>query len=241
MNTTIRMQPKFLWFLMLSYSMVLLMANWFDARLISVFHLTTDAGTLIFPITFLLADVITEVYGFKNTRCAIWAGFFFNLLFLGYGQMVAHMPSPDFYHNNVYFDHVLTLNVRIVLASLLSYLIAEPFNAFAIAKLKVLCKGRYMALRFVGSTMVAALFDSVFFSLIAFTGSMPGSELITLITTMWLIKVVIEIIGLPFSVWLANKLKRIEQMDIYDYDTDFTLLKTSISYRQENNLADRLT
>src|SRR3990167_4672910 len=122
-------QPKFLWFLTLTYSMVIVLANWFDPRLIKIFGLTTDAGTLIFPLTFLLSDLITEVYGYKNARRAIWCGFLFNALFILYGQLVIHMPSPDYHTNNAMFDTLLATNVRIIIASCLSYLISEPLNS----------------------------------------------------------------------------------------------------------------
>lgn len=100
----IRNQPKVLWFLILSYSMVLVFANWFEARLILIGDLVTGGGTLIFPLTFLLADVLTEVYGYKQTRRAIWVGFLFNILFVSYGYLVTLLPGPDFYQNNTYFN-----------------------------------------------------------------------------------------------------------------------------------------
>src|SRR5579883_2959033 len=119
-------ESNYLWFLTLSYTMVILLANWFDPRLIKIFNLTTDAGTLIFPLTFLLSDLITEVYGYKHARRAIWCGFFFNAIFIAYGQLIIHLPSPDFAANNAMFDTLLAMNVRILLASAISYLVAEP-------------------------------------------------------------------------------------------------------------------
>src|SRR5688572_13040806 len=89
-------QPKYLWFLVLSYTMVLVLANWFDARLIQIFSFNTDGGTLIFPLTFLLSDLITEVYGYQQARRAIWCGFLFNIFFILYGLAITHLPSPDF-------------------------------------------------------------------------------------------------------------------------------------------------
>jgi uncharacterized PurR-regulated membrane protein YhhQ (DUF165 family) len=85
--TSLKMQPRYLWFLIVAYVVVILMANWFDVRLVRVGVLITDAGTLIFPITFLLSDLITEVYGYKNARLAIWCAFLFNLLFILYSLL----------------------------------------------------------------------------------------------------------------------------------------------------------
>ena len=90
-NTT--KQSNILWFLTLTYTMIIVLANWFDARLIHLIGLDTDAGTLVFPLTFLLSDLVTEVYGYKFARRAIWCGFLFNAVFLIYSQIVIHLPS----------------------------------------------------------------------------------------------------------------------------------------------------
>jgi uncharacterized integral membrane protein (TIGR00697 family) len=226
---------KHLWFLMLSFSMVLVLANWFDARLVSLFGFVTDAGTLIFPITFLLSDLITEVYGFKQARRAIWCGFLFNLVFLLYGQLVIHLPNPDFQTNNAMFDALLDINARIIFASFISYLVSEPLNAYLLAKLKIRMHGHHMGLRFVLSTIIASAVDSMLFGSIAFYASMSHSHLIALITTMWVIKVIIEIIGLPISIRLANKLKRLEKLDIYDAHTNFSLFALNANYTAKDN------
>ena len=235
----IRMQPKALWFLMLSFSIILSFANWFDARLISIGGLVTDAGTLIFPITFMLADVLTEVYGYKQTRRAIWVGFLFNILFVAYGQLITLFPGPDYYHNNTYFDHLIAINIRITLASFISYLCAEPLNAYLISRLKIKTNGKHIAFRFVFSTVLAAAVDSTVFGILAFLGTMPNTELYKLISTMWLIKVMIEIIGLPLSVYCAKKLKQYEDLDIYDTHTTYSLFSLDAQYQESDNKIKR--
>lgn len=215
--------------------MILVMANWFDARLVYFWGITLDAGTIVFPLTFIISDMITEVYGYKNSRRAIWIGFAFNILFVAYGQLVIHLPSPPYYHNNEIFTEILSLNTRIVIASLISYLCAEPLNALVIAKWKVKTQGKHMALRFVSSTVMAALLDSIIFISIAFSGTMPVVDLIKIIVSLWLAKVVIEIIGLPFSVVLTKKLKQREQLDIFDTNTNFSLFSFEAIYQEDNN------
>jgi queuosine precursor transporter len=229
------MYPRVLWFLLVSYVMVLVLSNWFDARLIHVFGLNTDAGTLIFPFSFLLADLITEVYGYKHTRRAIWVGFLFNLFFVLYGQLIIHLPSPDYATNNYMFNQVLAISGRVIAASLISYLCSEPLNAFILAKLKIKTKGKLIWLRFVASTFIASGFDSFIFGFIAFFGMMGNRNLLALIITMWFIKVCIEVIGLPFSIFLARKLKAVEGVDVYDTKTDFTLFSFDVGYKQEAN------
>jgi uncharacterized integral membrane protein (TIGR00697 family) len=229
------MKNNYLWFLTLSFTAVILLANWFDPRLVKVFGLTTDAGTLIFPLTFLLSDLITEVYGYKHARRAIWCGFLFNIVFILYGQLVIHLPNPDFPTHNAMFDAMLALNFRIIVASITSYLISEPLNSLVMAKLKIKTHGRYLGLRFLSSTVVASGVDSFVFSVIAFYGVMSNHHLLQLILTMWLIKVAIELIGLPISVRLAKKLKQIEHVDIYDTRTDFNLFSLDAKYSEKDN------
>lgn len=229
------MPNRFLWFIMLSYSMVIVLANWFDPRLIKIFNLTTDAGTLIFPLTFLLSDLITEVYGFKQARLAIWCGFLFNVVFILYGQIVIHLPSPDYPTQNAMFDSLLAVNARIIMASAISYLCSEPVNSFLLAKLKIKMHGRYMGIRFVLSTFFAAGIDSFIFGTLAFYGAMSLTNLFFLIVTMWLIKMIIEIVGLPLSIHLAKKLKRIEGLDIYDKKTNFNLFSLETHYTAKDN------
>lgn len=231
--------PHYLGFLTLSYTMVIVLANWFNPRFVEIFGLTTDSGTLIFPLTFMLSDLITEVYGYKQARRAIWCGFFFNILFVLYGQAVIHMPSPDFATNNAMFDELLSVSTRIIIASTISYFMAEPFNSYLMAKMKIKMQGAYMGLRFVISTFIAAGIDSFIFTLIAFYGTMSHVHLFELATTMWFIKVFIEIAGLPLSIRLAKKLKNIEQLDIYDKHTQFNVLSLDNRYTEKDNAFER--
>ncbi|HVE44070.1 MAG TPA: queuosine precursor transporter [Gammaproteobacteria bacterium] len=230
-------QPRYLWFLVLSYSMVMVLANWFDARLIRIFSLNTDAGTLIFPLTFLLSDLMTEVYGYQQARRAIWCGFLFNFIFILYGQIIIHLPSPDYaVISNQKFDELLSMNSRIIIASTMSYLCAEPLNSFIMAKLKILFSGHQLALRFVASTVIASVVDSFIFGTIAFYGLMSHQALFLLIITMWFLKVVIEVVGLPISLYLTKKLKEMEHLDVYDKKTNFTPFSLHVDYTERDNL-----
>ncbi len=224
-----------LWFLTLSYTMSLAFANWFDPRIVQVFGLTTDAGTIIFPLTFLLSDLITEVYGYKNARRAIWCGFLFNVLFLIYGLIVTHLPSPSFATQNANFDSLFVADTRVIIASVASYFCAEPLNSYIMSKMKIASNGKYLSLRFVLSTFVASGADSFIFSLIAFYKVFSNKDLFNLAATMWFIKVAMEIIGLPISLWLVAKLKKSEKVDIYDRTTDFNLFKLDTTYTEKEN------
>ncbi len=224
-----------LWFITLTYTVVILLANLFDPRLIKFFGLTTDAGTLIFPFTFLLSDLITEVYGYKHARRAIWCGCMFNFLFIAYGLLVTHMPSPEETANNEMFDTIFKMDARIIIASIFSYFASEPVNSLVTAKLKIKMQGTYMGIRFLLSKIIASGIDSLIFGSIAFYSIMSNNNLISLILNMWLIKVMIELLGLPISVRLAKKLKQRERLDIYDTATNFKLFSLEANYTAKDN------
>jgi uncharacterized integral membrane protein (TIGR00697 family) len=226
---------KVLWFLVMTYTVTILLANWFDIRLIQIGPFMTDAGTLIFPLSFIISDTITEVYGYKEARRAIWCGFLFNLLFLGYGSLVTHLPSPEVAPYNSEFDTLMTFEWRVIIASIISYFCAEPLNAYILAKLKLRWQGRHMAARFVSSTLFASAVDTTVFTSLAFYGLMPTEALITMALTMWLIKVAIEVLGLPFSLRLARYLKKVEHRDIYDRHTQFGMWHWEANYKAEDN------
>lgn len=231
----IRMYPRYLWLLMVAYVFVILLANWFAARLMVFGPVIIDAGTIAFPFTFLIVDLITEVYGYKNARLAIWVGFSACMMFILYGQLVIHLPGPPNYPLNDELAHVTNANARIIFASLVSYLCAEPLNSLVMAKLKIKWQGRYMALRFVASTTVAVAADSTIFCTLAFGGIITNRELVIMILGLWGIKVLVEICGLPLSTWLARRLKQKEQIDIYDINTQFNLFKLDAQYPTGNN------
>lgn len=235
-NDSIFQSPRYLWFIQLSYTAVILLANWFDIRMIKIGSIETDAGTLIFPFTFILADLITEVYGYKFARRAIWTGFLFNFIFIAYSQLIIHLPSPSYALDiNTKFDELLGFNARIIIASTISYLCSEPLNSFVMAKLKLRTNGSKMWFRFVSSTALASLFDSFLFGCLAFYGTMPLQDLIIFNFTMWGIKVFIEVCGLPLSLSLANKLKKAEGLDMYDVGTKFSLFSLDANYNKSNN------
>jgi queuosine precursor transporter len=228
-------QFRYLWFLMLSFAMIISISNWYDARLIAIFGMVLSPGSLSFPLSFILSDTITEVYGYKNARVAIWAALFFNVLFLLFGQLVIHLPNPSFATDNEAFNKILTMNLWIVCASFVSYLISEPFNSYLIAKLKIAMRGKYMGIRFVTSTVIAAFIDSILFISIAYHGSVDIYNIFVMILNIWMIKSAIEILCLPVSIRITKKIKQKEQVDIYDYKTKFNIFSVDSTYDSSNN------
>jgi len=225
---------KYLWLFILSYSMVFVAANWFDPRLINIFGLDTGAGAIIFPITYLISDLITEVYGYKAARLTIWVGFFFNSVFLLYGQLIIHLPIPENV-NNEGFDLFVHYNIRIIIAAVFSYLLGEPLNAYFISKLKVFFNGRYIGIRFVLSTLIATSLNVILFCTSAFYGVMNNNNFIFFMLNSWLFMVCIEFLLLPISIRLAQKIKQLERFDMYDRRTNFNLFSFDVKYNLQDN------
>ncbi len=227
--------PNYLWFLILSYTMFISMSNWYDARLVLMLGMPISPGALIFPLSFMVSDIITEVYGYKNARLAIWSALFFNLLFVVFGQIIVHMPSPSFATENAAFDRVLQLDLRVIIASFVAYMVSEPINAAMIARIKLYFSGRYMGIRFVLSTVVASLLDSLFFSFIAFVGTYQAAHILVIATNIWLVKVGVELLGIPISVRVAKHIKRLERVDIFDSGVSFNIFRLNSSYERRHN------
>lgn len=214
-----------------AYTAVILLANWYDIRTISIAGLDTDAGTIIFPFSFLLSAIITEVYGYKNARKSIWMGFLFNTLFILYGQLIQIFPSPSYaIEVNKNFDSLMSFNIRIIIASTISYFCAEPLGSFLIAKLKIKTQGKFVALRFLFCVAMASGIDSTIFTLIGFYKLMQGADMLVFIRNMWIIKVAVEVLFVGIAARLASGLKTSEKINIYDTNTNFNLFTLDSSY-----------
>jgi hypothetical protein len=195
----------------------LVVANVIAVKLVEVSGQVFPAGLVIFPLSYLLGDVLTEVYGFRAARAVIWLGFACNLVALGAVQAAIHLPAAPFWEGQPEYEATLGTTWRIFLASLAAYLVGELANASVLAKLKVVTRGRWLWSRTIGSTIVGEGLDSAIFITIAFAGT--GGGLLNPIVTTWLIKVGYETAATPLTYWIVNFLKRREGIDVYDRET----------------------
>jgi len=201
-------QTDSLWMLILAYSLILIMANLLDARLIQLGPVFTDAGTLIYPLTFLLTGMITEVYDYRFAKQAIIAGFLANLFYLGYSQLVVHLPSPAHAPQNAAFAIVFSWNLKIWVASVISYFSAETLNVVWLSRLTRRFSGQHFPLRLFCVIVASTLVDTVIFSALAFYGSLRGETFIVFMATMWGIKLLCDTALLPVAAWGAKMLLR---------------------------------
>ena len=206
----------------------LLISNLAATKLIAFGSIITDGGAILFPVVYILGDVLTEVYGYKYARRAIWTGFGVMLLAVFCFTVVRYMPSAADYHDQTSFEAVLGFFPRIVIASLAAYLMGEFLNAYVLAKLKIKTKGKKLWLRLIGSTVVGELFDSIVFCLIAFGGIISGSDMLIYISVGWLFKTGVEVVMLPVTYRVIGFLKKQENVDAYDNKTNLSPLDASI-------------
>lgn len=206
----------------------LLISNLSATKLVAFGPIITDGGAVLFPIIYILGDILTEVYGFKYARRAIWAGFGVMLLAITCFTIVGHLPAAAEYTDQKAFESVLGFFPRIVVASLAAYLVGSFVNSYILAKLKVQTKGKKLWLRLIGSTVVGELLDTVTFALIAFGGILSGDDMIKFILIGWLFKTGVEIVFLPITYRVITWFKKSERIDQYDKKTDFTPFKIGL-------------
>lgn len=179
------------------------------------------AAIIIFPLSYIVGDILTEVYGFAATRRVIWMGFFANLILVIFIYLCQLLPPAVFWSGQEAYENILGFTSRLLIASFTAYLVGEFANSMILARLKVITEGRWLFVRTIGSTIVGQGIDSVLFITIAFLNVLDGSDLIRMIMLQWSFKVLYEVIATPLTYTIVGFLKRKEDMDIYDKETSF--------------------
>ncbi len=202
----------------------LITANITAVKLVNVFGLVLPAAIVIFPVSYIFGDILTEVYGYRQARRVIWLGFLCNLIAVIAIWLGQVLPPASFWNGQAAYERILGYTPRLLLASFLAYLLGEFANAFVMAKMKIATKGRWLWSRTIGSTLIGEGLDSLVFMTIAFVGEIPTTGLASAIVTQWLAKSAYEACVTPLTYAAVNFLKRKEGLDVYDYDTRFNPL-----------------
>lgn len=200
---------------------VLLISNIASTKIILFGPFTFDGGTLLFPLSYIFGDVLTEVYGYQKSRKVIWTGFFCAGLMSFVLFIVGKLPAAADWPYQEDYNHILGLSLRIIAASLVAYFAGEFSNSYILAKLKIKTAGKFLWLRTIVSTLVGEGLDTLLFVVIAFYGLMPMSLLITLIISNYIFKVGVEVLFTPLTYAVTRFLKRTEKEDYYDRETKF--------------------
>jgi uncharacterized integral membrane protein (TIGR00697 family) len=199
----------------------LVSANVIAIKIISLFGFFFPAGIIVFPITYILGDILTEVYGFKKAKMVIWLAFLANLVFVIFAVLAIQIPSAPFWKNQQSFQQVLGFTPRLLLASFFAFIIGSFANAFVMSKMKVLTKARFLWSRVIGSTIVGEGLDSFIFITLAFYGAIPLGALFGLFYAQWFFKVTYETVLTPLTYQVINYLKNKEKIDTFDHNVNY--------------------
>jgi queuosine precursor transporter len=209
---------------------VLIISNIIAVKLVYIFGLVLPAAVVLFPIGYIFGDILTEVYGYANARKVIWIGFFCNLLAVIAIWIGGILPSASIWSVGSFqtpdtaqqaYAAILGFAPRLLVASFIAYLVGEFLNSYVLARLKLRTQGRFLWVRTIGSTLVGEGADSLIFITIAFYGILPTGALFTTILSQWAFKVVYEILATPLTYLVVNFLKKKENEDYFDRNTDF--------------------
>ncbi len=194
--------------------------------------LSFDAGTLLFPISYIFGDVLTEVYGYRRSRRVIWAGFGAMALMAFTLWNVGLRPGEATWGSTVgqaAYDAVLGGVSGLSVASLIAYFAGEFSNSYVLAKMKIWTEGRYLWTRTIGSTLVGEGVDSILFvSIAVLLGAFPAEIMFSIIVANYIFKVGIEVLFTPITYRIVGYLKRVENEDYYDRDTDFNPFRLEV-------------
>lgn len=198
------------------FTSCLLISNILAVKVISIGPWAAPAGILVFPLVYIINDVVAEVWGYRKARLIIWSGFAMNIMAILLYVLAIHLPSAPFWKDQESFSLVLGSTPRIVAASLVAYVVGSFLNAFVLSRMKVVSKGRNFGWRAIVSTLAGESADSFLFILIAFAGIFSWYNLLWMILTQALLKTIYEILILPVTILIVKQIKASVAEDVYD-------------------------
>ena len=210
-------------YVMAAFVAILLLSNLIGAsKLATIGGFTFGAGILFFPLSYVIGDVLTEVYGYANARRCVWMGFA-ALLFMAFmSYVVVAMPAADGWDGQAAYESVFGSTWRIVAASILAFWAGEFVNSFVLARMKIWTGGRKLWTRTIGSTFFGQAVDSAIFYPIAFLGIWETETVIKVMITNWFLKVLWEALLTPVTYAVVGWFKTREGVDVFDSGTDFS-------------------
>lgn len=209
----------------LLFTTSLIIANIVEQKLINIGPIEATAGLLIFPVSYVINDVIAEVWGYRKARLIIWYGFLMNFLAIFIFRMSILVPGSDNFTHQEAFALVLGNTQRITIASFIAFLVGSFLNAMVMSKMKIMQGGRNFSVRAIVSTLAGEGADSMIFFSLAFYGIISNSDILMLILTQTTLKTVYEIIVLPVTNMIVRWVKKHEGEDIYDEDVSYNPFK----------------
>lgn len=212
---------KYFIYIAILFVAVLMVSNTVGTKIIQLGSLTLAGAIFVFPISYIFGDILTEVYGYRASRKIIWSGFGALIFMVLAYWFVQILPPAPFWQNQSAYEAILGGVPRIVLGSILAYFAGEFCNSYVLSRMKVRMNGRRLWARTIGSTIIGEGVDSVIFGVVAFAGLIPNHNLLVLIASGYLVKVLYEVAATPLTYIIVNKLKKAEGIDVYDRGIDY--------------------
>ncbi len=207
------------------FCVCLIAANLFATKQINVFGISMVGALIIFPISYIVNDVVSEVWGFGRARQMIWVGFAMNFFFVFMGFLCDIIPPAPFYENNEGFHAVFGLAPRVAAASFLAFLVGSFLNAYVMSRMKVSSQGKHFSVRAIASTLVGEASDSLIFYPLALGGVIPVEGLLELMFWQVTLKTAYEIVILPLTIRVVKWVKAVEGEDVYDQHISYNVFK----------------
>ena len=203
---------------------ILILSNVLASKMVHIGPAVFDGGTLLFPLSYIFGDVLTEVYGYKASRKVIWTGFAMLILMAANIWFIGALPADPSWPFQADFNNILLQMPRIVLASIVAYFAGEWSNSVVLSRLKIITHGKMLWARTIGSTLVGEFLDSVLFVAIAFTGLYPPEVLVIMAISNYLFKTAIEVAFTPVTYTVVGFVKKGEGLDVYDHGVRYNPL-----------------
>lgn len=206
------------------FNVCLITSNLLETKVIQVGGFTLTAGLLVFPISYIINDCMTEVWGYRKARLVIWTGFAMNFFTVIVGLIAVAIPAAPFWQGEEHFNFVFGMAPRIAAASLSAFLIGSFLNAYVMSRMKITSNGRNFSARAILSTLVGETGDSLIFFPIAFGGVIPISDLLKMMALQVFLKTMYEVIVLPITIRVVKVIKKNEETDVYDENISYNIL-----------------
>lgn len=207
------------------FNVCLIAANLFETKVIQIGPFSLTAGLMVFPISYIINDCIAEVWGYRKARLIIWSGFIMNFFVAMLGLLAVQLPAAPFWKGEEAFNFVFGLAPRIVVASLIAFLVGSFLNAYVMSKMKIASGGRHFSVRAIWSTVVGEGADSLLFFPLAFGGIIPPKDLLQMMGLQVILKTLYEILVLPLTIRVVNRVKRVEGIDTFDENISYKFWK----------------
>lgn len=212
-------------FLVLSalFCVCLITANVLETKQIQVGTISLTGGLIVFPVSYIINDLVSEVWGYRRARLLIWLGFAMNFIFVVFGAIVDAIPGAPYWDNQEGFHAVFGLAPRVAAASFVAFLIGSFINAYVMSRMKISSQGKHFSLRAIVSTIFGECADSVIFFPLALGGVVPWSEIPVLMMWQVILKTLYEVVALPITIRVVKLTKRIEHADVYDNGISYSV------------------